>query len=267
MSGTDHAEPTESSGPHFELERTDDYSRYLLHAQAEILSVLRSLIEGKALLTVHFDGGRYFLLTSVLSLSRDGKTFVIDVGGDQEMNAKAVRADKLTFTAVVDKVKIQFRTNSLQAAQHNGLPAFVGVVPEELLRLQRREFFRLSAPIATPARLCAEIVSTEHGREVVDVPLLDISGGGVGFMIAPDRAARLARGDILKDGKILLPNEGLLVASLCIRNMFDVTTRSGAHHVRVGCEFIDLPTSRMTVIQRYITRVERGRKARLSGLS
>jgi hypothetical protein len=38
-----------------------------------------------------------------------------------------------------------------------------------------------------------------------------------------------------------LPDEGLLVANLCVRNKFDVTTRGGSRYVRVGCEFIALP--------------------------
>jgi hypothetical protein len=63
-----------------------------------------------------------------------------------------------------------------------------------------------------------------------------------------------------------LPDEGLLVANLCVRNKFDVTTRSGSRYIRVGCEFVSLPGARMSMVQRYITRVERERKARISGM-
>lgn len=67
--------------------------------------------------------------------------------------------------------------------------------------------------------------------------MLDISGGSV----RPDgreQAPLLARGDTLSDCRLMLPDEGLLVTSLCVRNMFDVTTRSGTHYVRVGCEYV-----------------------------
>jgi hypothetical protein len=91
--------------------------------------------------------------------------------------------------------------------------------------------------------------------------LLDISGGGVGLMATPSLAALLQRGGFLSDCKMTLPDEGLLVANLCVRNKFDVTTRGGSRYVRVGCEFIALPGARMSMVQRYITRVERERKA------
>ena len=252
---------------HFELDQADDYSQYLLYSKAEILAVLRTLLQKGALITVHFDQGKSFFLTSMISLKPDSTEFVIDVGSDEEMNAKALKAGKLILTAVVDKVKIQFSLDRLGTTESQGRPAFIGSVPDKLLRLQRREFFRLSTPIANPVRLCTMIGNTAHGSLAIDLPLLDISGGGVGLMVTLDQAKLLEKGDTLDNCKIVLPSEGLLVATLCVRNMFDVTTRGGSRYVRVGCEFLDLPAARGTVVQRYITRIERERKARLSGLT
>ena len=96
--------------------------------------------------------------------------------------------------------------------------------------------------------------------------MLDLSGGSVGLMATPSLAALLQRGAVLTDCKMTLPDEGLLVANLCVRNKFDVTTKSGSRYIRVGCEFISLPGVRMSMVQRYITRVERERKARISGM-
>ncbi len=267
MTEIDKSGPAEHQPNRFELEQTDDYSQYLLYSQAEILAVLRSLIQKGALITVHFDQGKSFFLTSMISLKPDNTEFVIDVGSNEEMNAKALKAGKLIFTTVVDKVKIQFSLDRLGTTESQGRPAFVGSVPDKLLRLQRREFFRLSTPIANPVRLCTTVRHPEHGSLAVDLPLVDISGGGVGLIVTPDQAKLLKKGDMLDNCKIVLPGEGLLVATLCVRNMFDVTTRSGSRYVRVGCEFVDLPAARGTVLQRYITRVERERKARLSGLT
>jgi hypothetical protein len=64
-----------------------------------------------------------------------------------------------------------------------------------------------------------------------------------------------------------LPDEGQLVASLYIRNKLEVATRGGSRYLRVGCQFLDLPGARMSMVQRYINRVERERKARLSGMT
>ncbi len=261
-----HSEPAQAPQT-IEIEQTDEYSRYLLYSRTEILAVLRTLIQKVALITVHFDQGKSFLLTSMLAFTEDQHGFILDVGADPEMNQKAVLANRLILTAVVDKVKIQFRAEGLSLTSHEGRPAFQGKLPDALLRLQRREFFRLSTPIATPVMMNAVVRRPDGSALSVDIPLFDISGGGVGLMVSPEVAGYLQKGEVLSDCRIRLPDEGLLVAKLVIRNKFDVTTRSGGQFVRAGCEFIEIPPSRLNMVQRYITRVERERKARLSGLS
>jgi len=267
MAETEAQADTEPPPPRFELDQPNDYSQYLLYSKSEILAVFRSLIQKGSLITVHFDQGRAFLLTSMLTLTADNTQFILDIGSNDEMNRKALLAKILIFTTVLDKVKIQFKLNILSATQYDGRSAFLGSIPETLLRLQRREYFRLATPIANRINLIATTRPSDGVPLTIEVPLLDISGGGVGLMATPELTPFFNKGDTLDDCKIILADEGLLVATLYVRNMFDVTTRSGAQYVRVGCEFVDLPSPRLSMVQRYITRIERERKARLSGLS
>ena len=256
----------EQAPPQFELEQADDYSQYLLFSRSEILAVLRSLIQKNAMITVHFDQGHSFLLTSMIALVAENTGFILDIGSDDEMNRRALKAKKLIFTALIDRVKVQFSLDKIVATQYGGRQNFLGKIPDKLLRLQRREYFRLSTPIASPLKLRAALTRPDGSALQIEFPLVDISGGGIGLTVSLNQAQLFEKGNILNDCKLMLPNEGLLIASLCVRNLFNVTTRSGAHHVRVGCEFIDLPQARLTLVQRYITRVERERKARLNGL-
>ena len=256
----------EQAPPQFELEQADDYSQYLLFSRSEILAVLRSLIQKNAMITVHFDQGHSFLLTSMIALVAENTGFILDIGSDDEMNRRALKAKKLIFTALIDRVKVQFSLDKIVAAQYDGRQSFLCKIPDKLLRLQRREYFRLSTPIASPLKLRAALTRPDGSALQIEFPLVDISGGGIGLTVSLNQAQLFEKGNILNDCKLMLPNEGLLIASLCVRNLFNVTTRSGAHHVRVGCEFIDLPQARLTLVQRYITRVERERKARLNGL-
>lgn len=256
----------EQAPPQFELEQADDYSQYLLFSRSEILAVLRSLIQKNAMITVHFDQGHSFLLTSMIALVAENTGFILDIGSDDEMNRRALKAKKLIFTALIDRVKVQFSLDKIVAAQYDGRQSFLCKIPDKLLRLQRREYFRLSTPIASPLKLRAALTRPDGSALQIEFPLVDISGGGIGLTVSLNQAQLFEKGNILNDCKLMLPNEGLLIASLCVRNLFNVTTRSGAHYVRVGCEFTDLPQARLTLVQRYITRVERERKARLNGM-
>jgi len=267
MAETTAPDAPEKIPQQFELEQADRYSQYLLHSEAEVLAVLRTLIHKGALISVHFDHGKSFLLTAMISLTENNRSFIVDVGSDLEMNERALQADKLFFTTVVDKVKVQFSVAGLSATKHDGRDAFLGALPKTLLRLQRRENFRLETPIANPLTMTATVHRADGSSLVVQVPLADISGGGIGLMATPEQADYFECGDELAECRIVLPDEGLLIAKLAVRNMFEVSARNGSRHVRIGCEYLDLPPPRLTMVQRYITRVERERKARASGLA
>lgn len=266
MTETDINLPQESSPQTFELEMPDEYSKFLLYSRSEIIFVLRNLIQKNAMITVYFDAGNSFFLTAVLALSADNSKIIFDYGSDETMNRRAVQASKLIFTTMIDKVKVQFSLTGLSKTSYEGRAAFIGALPEVLLRLQRREYFRLSTPIASPLRCTIPSRRPDNTPFVMQSQLLDISGGGLGLMIDPEDKPNYPTGRVFAECKIALPDEGLLSATLCVRNTFDVTTKTGARHVRVGCEFIDLTGPRLTMIQRYITRIERERKARMSGL-
>ena len=251
----------------FEIEQPDDYDQYLLHAKAEIVAVLRSLIQGRSLVSAYFNHGRSFLLTSVLKVDTESGEIILDCGREEAINRQALLADQLVLTAMVDKVKVQFALSRLAETQSAGRPAFRAALPDKVLRLQRREYFRLATPVAKPVKFVTTLKRPDGSAMLFEASLLDISGGGICLMATPSLAALLPRGGTLTDCRMTLPDEGLLVANLCVRNQFEVTTRGGSHYVRVGCEFIALPGARMSMVQRYITRVERERKARLSGMA
>ena len=101
----------------------------------------------------------------------------------EEMNQRALQAEKLTAATMLDKVKIQFSLAGLQATQASGRPVFAAHLPETVLRLQRREFFRLPTPIANPLKCRTTLRIDGEAAQDLDINLLDISGGGVGLMM------------------------------------------------------------------------------------
>lgn len=60
---------------------------------------------------------------------------------------------------------------------------------------------------------------------------------------------------------------GILIATLQVRSVFEVTLRTGAQVTRAGCQFLNLPGPMLTLVQRYIIKVERERKARETGMA
>jgi c-di-GMP-binding flagellar brake protein YcgR len=267
MEETDvEAQPGEGA-VRFEIEHLDDYARYLLHAKAEVVAVLRSLIQKRSLISAYFNNGRFFMLTSLLRVDVEAGEVVFECGREERINRLALLAEQVLMTTTVDQIKVQFVVGKLAETQSGGLPAFSAELPGQVLRLQRREYYRLSTPLTKPVKFVARIRRADGSALIVEASLLDLSGGGICLMVTPQMAELLQRGDILTECKMTLPDEGQLVASLYIRNKLEVATRGGSRYLRVGCQFLDLPGARMSMVQRYINRVERERKARLSGMA
>lgn len=140
----------EEASAQLELEQGDIYSKYLLYSKTEILFVLRAVLQKGSLITVYFDHGQSFLLTSLIAVDAERGHLVFDLGSDDEMNARAFKSERLLFTTSLDKVKVQFSLKRLEQTQHDGRAAFRSIIPETVLRLQRREYYRLATPHRQP---------------------------------------------------------------------------------------------------------------------
>lgn len=242
--------------------QADDYSRYLLHSRSEILFILRALRDKGSLVSVYFNEGNDFLLTTVLEV--DDETITLECGTNAKTNEKALASPKLILVTAHDKVKIQFSTSALDATEHNGRPAFRTRLPQALLRLQRREYYRLTTPIANPLK-CFIPMRMKDGKErIFEANVVDISGGGVA-VVAPPEGVAFAPEMRFPNCRIELSDAGTVTTTLEVRNVFDVTLRSGARVRRAGCQFLQLSGPMATIIQRYILKIQRERKAKEMG--
>lgn len=239
-----------------------DYAQFLLHSKSEIVYVLSSLLEHVSQITVFFNEGKDLLLTTVVAIADD--SLILDYGAHGETNRKALTVEKLFCVASLEKVRIQFLLRGLTEVAYEGRPAFQAKLPTDLLRLQRREFFRLTMPITRPLK-CKMPVALDGGEQTIELNVVDISGGGLAIAL-PD-GFDFQAGQEFAGCRIELPEVGTITATIVVRNQFDITLRSGGRVRRAGCEFVKLPGPMATLVQRYIIKVERERKARESGMA
>ena len=92
----------------FELEQTDAYSKYLLYSKSEILAILRVLIQKGSMITAYFDQGRSFMLTSVIAITADNHSFILDMGSNDAMNRKALLAEVAASGTLVAGMHLPF---------------------------------------------------------------------------------------------------------------------------------------------------------------
>src|SRR5687767_14853904 len=155
--------------------------RYQVRSVLEIGRILRGLVAHRALMTAHAGEHGAFFVTAVLEVDDDAGTMVCDYGVDAALTERLLAAPSLTFVTQLDHVRVQFSVTGAAAIDYEGSPAFRVDMPEVVVRLQRREHYRLKVPRGRPlyCQLAppAEAGSAEGKR--IAVPVYDISCGGV----------------------------------------------------------------------------------------
>lgn len=237
----------------------DDDSRFQIHSRTEIGFILRGAMTAGEMVSTHFSGGRESFVTALLAVDAKQGYCVLDAAGDPAMNRRLCASDRVAFVSRHDKIKIRWEVSQVAAATFEGKPALKTRLPDTLLKFQRREFYRAETPVVRPVK-CS--IPLEAGK-VVQASLFDISLGGVGLTGFPDDFD-LDIGRDLPGCTITLPEIGVITVTLQIRNAPEMTLRDGRVSRRAGCMFLRPPPGTETLVQRYIIRLERERRAKMA---
>lgn len=248
----------------FELMSAADDSRYHVHSRLEIAAILRSVMAQNVLVTIFFDEGNTSIITALLEVDAGNDRLFFDRGPDEQQNRKLFQAQRLICVTTLDKVKIQFVCSSPKPATHDTRGAILLPFPDKLLRLQRRDYFRLAMPITNPPQCTLTGIDGEQngGRQlgITDISCGGFSTNAVPGVPLPDPPARF-------DCVIELTEGGTLRTLVELRNTFEVTLPNKRKVHRCGYQFINLSAQERILLQRYIMNRQRSLKLRSGGMA
>ncbi len=247
---------------------TEDVSPYQVHSRREIIGLLRAMQERNQLVSMQADGGAEAVVTSVLEVDEEAGLVVVDRAPSNLVNQRIIDSDNVSFETVLDNIRILFFASKVRECLYENLPALYIPIPGSMVRLQRREHYRVPTPVANPLRCTIHIPpdDTGLGGTTVVVTLKDISGGGIG-VVDEKKLLDNTIGRIYKGCRIDIPGGTVITVDLQIRNSHDLTLSSGKSIRKLGCMFVDLPKQMLTAVQRYITKLERERNAKATGMN
>jgi flagellar brake protein len=226
--------------------------RFKLSSRHEILAVLRGLQKHHAMVTIYFDDGREFVLTSIAAVDAEHEALIFEPGPDPRSNKLLMAARQLMVVSYQDRVKVQFATGRAHAvvdSQGFGVP-----LPPALTRLQRRDYYRVDLPDGRAVKAFLRL-SPDGPLQLIDVRLVNISCTGIAILTYHPGMS-LEIGHVYPACSINLPGVGTISAPLEICNISDVTMKEEDRSYRVGCRFLELTEGMQTMIQRYINKLE-----------
>lgn len=243
----------------------NDLSRYQIHSRREIISLLRTLGTRNQLIRMQANNGADAVVTSILDVDDENDLIIIDCSPSALTNQRVLDSDEISFETVLENIRILFFAAQVESCVHDGRPAFSMALPDNLIRLQRREFYRVPTPVAAPVR-CTIPIPDENGAIVSTavVPLHNVSGGGIG-VVDEKKLIPPTLGVTYKKCGIDLPG-GAVEVTLTLMNLHDVKLSNGKTTRRLGFMFVDIPNATVAAVQRYITKLEREQNARATGM-
>lgn len=234
---------------------SDRDAEYLITSEKEIEFVLRSMADHEARVAIYYGGERYFFMSTILNIDHKGMWF--EQSPNSLENERAVQSDYLVFVSSHLLAKVQFVADHARLTEYGKYPALYLPLPKSIYRLQRRDFFRLPAPISSPLR-CSLDSKNAVSKNIQGLVVMDISVGGVG-LVCTESNVEIAAGDSYQNCQIDLPEMGTVSGTLEVKNLTTSTSPSGHTHTHVGCEFKNLDVKSTNLLQRYVTKMQRTR--------
>lgn len=149
--------------------------QFLKRSPLAVLGVLRDLHKNQVPIRLSWQSGQF--ISKILEVTAAG--LIVDFGSQSLDNQAVQKATDIQFSAETEGAKVEFSLPKLQVMNYLDLPAFSTPIPSALWFIQRREYFRISAPLQ-PYYLCN--TSLPNGSPF-QFRLSDLSLGGMGALL------------------------------------------------------------------------------------
>ena len=227
----------------------EEEDKFLIKSLKEIQLTLQAVAKKKSFVILYFDDEQRFLKTILLGVNERG--IWLDVAPNNEDNTALLNSVSITAVTMHNGAKVQFSCSHPVVAVYASHPALYFPLPQQLIRVQRRDYFRINTSVAdTPIR-CFIPRPEMKSDQTNEVTIMDISLGGIALRCI-ENSVRLEEGSLYPDCRIELPEIGTLIATIQVRNLFDINTSNGAVVKHAGCEFVQLDSKMSMMLQNYI---------------
>lgn len=227
-----------------------DWHEFAVTSRREIVALLRNICAKKSRILVAVGGQP---VTWVTGLACGADTLILERSLSREQNESIAKGRHIALETSLDNIRILFDARQIREITYQGDLAFAIDLPSEVVRLQRRDFYRVATPVMDPVRVSIPMPKAQDGPTVF--ALSDISCGGIGLV---DNQMTLGAivGRTFPKCRIDLPELGTITTGLQIRNSLTTTLLDNRTNRRLGCQFVDISSAHLSMVQRYVTKRE-----------
>ncbi len=234
---------------------TPEQENFLIDSQSQCRNQINMIINKELSVTVYVvDENKNKQLnfsTQLLGINPDHDLLILDSTPNETLNNQITSGAMLYCATAINDVPIEFKLDTPRQTKLADRPVFVTPLPKTLIRMQRREFFRVNIPVGISA-IC--YFPTESNP--IKIELSDISIGGFSILIHGSFPRPFEIDDILKQCEIQLSLNDSFEVTLKVKNHINKPAKDGNQTTLIGFTFINMPESIQSQIQRFIFSIE-----------
>lgn len=226
-------------------------SKERVTSSSKIKAILRQLKAEHELLSVTIPGCKDPANTAILGMEEKGSRFYLDELNTDVAHQALLRSGKLRAVCRLHGMELQFVAHLVKSDTDGGLALYEMAIPDAIVRLQRRENFRLRL---SPG-LLVPITIPNLGGESINGEVFDLSATGIGAFLRTRNIP--CRGQMLSGTSLSLPRSRPLKTKLEVR----FARHDAAHHLlRIGARFVDLEPKQQRLIAQFLAEQQRKRR-------
>lgn len=238
-----------------QLSEEEIEERFHISGSTAIQFSLADYATHKEAFTVQFADGKEHFLTTLLAVDEETHRVIIDCSGSADLNRLFSESKRNVFIARPGGIHVQFTCGPAKQISFEDAPAFSLALPKFIMRLQRREFFR----IETPRNIHLQFHARLPNESLLTLPAHDISVAGIGLTSSSDHG--LSSGIALGNCRFALPDDDQdIFLKAIVRHVTAQELRAGITQWRIGLRFESMPLAAENHLQRYIAHIEHERR-------
>lgn len=236
--------------------------QYVIHNVKAIGQILADLLKSKTTLKVSFNHGNDVYLSSVIAIDTVNHAVFLDIGRDEAFNVRLLASPQVTFEKD-DGIRVRWVSNRVVAANMSDGKAIKIAQPQSMIRLQRREFFRIPTAIIDPVLCHIPLPDPKHPDKdkVLELTLVNISIGGVGATAIGVLDPSFRPGATFSNCKMDFPDIGMTNLKLEVMSVSPIPMKDGTVKHRIGLRYVDPSRGNEGLIHRYTYALERAAMA------
>lgn len=224
--------------------------RFRINNPVDVMGYLREATRSRILCNVRATGHGESYLSRLFAIDGSTNSLVFDTPRAPVIARLLVPGASVSVELTLHHVRIHFDAMIRQVATYQNEPSLFVALPNAIIRLQRRENFRISVPTRRPVRLTLN--ADQPGLR--NLKLSDLSCGGASVTLA-GVLDEYPVGKVFEGVRLILDEETEYDLDARVRHASALRMSGLVGDLRVGFQFVNTPPGFEPAIARLVNEI------------